>query len=281
VRDTATINYLSQQFPNPFRGTNPIYGANMSRANLLRPYPQFGNVSVQEPVGYSWYHSLQVRGEKRFSRGYTVQMAYTWSKAMGATDFLNATDPLPYECIASLDRTHKLVVSGIWELPFGRGKRFGTQMPAVLNFFAGGWQLNGVMQRQSGPPLGFGDVWTLFTGDPNDVILPKDQRNVDRWFNTDAGFNRNSSQTLSNNIRVSALRFSGLRGDGQARWDFSMIKHFRIAEKATMDFRAEVLNAWNHPNLLTPNTTPTSSAFGTVTDQDVPRNWTFSLKLWF
>ncbi|MEK7750665.1 MAG: TonB-dependent receptor, partial [Acidobacteriota bacterium] len=160
VRDTQTINFLSQQFPNPFRGTNVIYGANISRANLMRPYPQFSNVSVQEPVGYSWYHSLQTRAEKRFSRGYTAQMAYTWSKTMEATEFLNPTDPVPYRSLASLDRTHKLSVSGIWEIPFGRGKRFGATMPALVNFVAGGWQLNGVMQRQSGPPLGFGDVWT-------------------------------------------------------------------------------------------------------------------------
>ncbi|MDP3000794.1 MAG: TonB-dependent receptor, partial [Bryobacterales bacterium] len=281
VRDTPTINFLSQQFPNPLRGTNPIYGANISRANLLRPYPQFSNVSVQEPVGYSWYHSLQARAEKRFSRGYTAQMAYTWSKTMDASSFLNPTDPVPYESLSSLDRTHKLTLSGIWELPFGRGKRFGARMPAPLNFVAGGWQLNGVMQRQSGPPLGFGDVWTLFTGNPDSVVLPKGQRNVDRWFNTDAGFNRNSAQALTSNIRVSPLLFGGIRGDGQARWDFSLIKHFRIAEKATMDFRAEVLNAWNHPNLLSLNTTPTNTAFGTHTNQDVARNWTFSLKLWF
>ena len=134
---------------------------------------------------------------------------------------------------------------------------------------------------QSGPPLGFGDVWTLFTGNPDSVVLPKDQRSVDRWFNTDAGFNKNSAQALANNIRVSPLRFGGIRADGQARWDFSLIKHFRLAEKATVDFRAEVLNAWNHPNLLTPNTTPTNTAFGTITGQDVARNWTFSLKLWF
>jgi len=71
------------------------------------------------------------------------------------------------------------------------------------------------------------------------------------------------------NIRVSALRFSGIRGDGQSRWDFWLIKHF---------FRAEVRNAWNHPKLFTPNTTPTNSAFGTITEQDLPRNWTFSLQ---
>ncbi len=281
VRDQRTIDYLSQQFPNPYFGTHPIYGRNISRAGLLRPYSQFGGVSVSEPIGYSWYHSLQTRLEKRFSRGYTFQLSYTWSKTMEAVEFLNASDPRPYESIAGLDRTHRLVMSGIWELPFGRGRRFASRMPAALEFVAGGWQLNGVVQRQSGPPLGFGDAWTLFAGNPNDVRLPKDKRSVDRWFNTNAGFNRNSAQQLSNNIRVSPLRFSGIRGDGQARWDFSAIKSFRVTDKVKTQFRAECINAWNHPNLSTPNTSPTSSAFGAITGQDVPRLWQMSLNLTF
>src|SRR5262249_27592534 len=158
----------------------------------------------------------------------------------------------------------------IWELPLGRGRRFGSRMPKPIEFLAGGWQLNGVVQRQSGPPLGFGDVWTLFTGNPDQVVLSKDKRNVDRWFNTDAGFNKNNSLSLSNNIRLSPLRFSGVRADGQARWDLSAIKNFRVTERAKLQFRAECLNAWNHPNLSTPNTTPTNTAFGTITSQDVP-----------
>jgi hypothetical protein len=79
VRDNQTINFLSQSFPNPFFGTNPIYTANISRANLLRPWPQFSGVTVEEPVGYSWYHALQMRLEKRFSHDYTFQLSYTWS----------------------------------------------------------------------------------------------------------------------------------------------------------------------------------------------------------
>ncbi|MGH9664255.1 MAG: hypothetical protein ACRD9L_07520, partial [Bryobacteraceae bacterium] len=233
------------------------------------------------PVGYTWYHALQVRAEKRFAHGYTFQLSYTYSKAMQATEFLNATDPVPYESISDLDFTHHLVMSGIWELPFGRGKRFGNRLPAPVNAVLGGWQLNGVVQRQSGPPLKWGDVWTLFTGDPNSVALPKDERSVDRWFNTGAGFNRNSSQQLSDNIRVSPLRFSGIRGDGQARWDLSAIKHFHLTEKANLELRAECLNALNHPNLGTPNLTPTSSAFGTITKQDVPRSWQMALQVGF
>ncbi len=281
ARDQTTIDFLGRQFPNPFLGIHPIYGQNISRANLLRPYPQFSGVSVNEPLGYSWYHSLQVRGEKRFSKGYTFLLAYTWSKTMEATEFLNQSDPRPYESIGSLDRTHHLVVSFIWELPFGKGKRHGSGWSRPLNFLAGGWQLNGLVQRQSGPPLAFGDVWTLFTGNPDSIQLAKKERSVDRWFNTGAGFNRNSAQQLGSNLRVSPLRFSGIRGDGQARWDFSAIKNFPIREQVKMQLRAECINAWNHPNLGSPNTAPTNSAFGAITSQDVPRVWQMSLKLAF
>ena len=200
---------------------------------------------------------------------------------MDATAFLNASDPMPYEQISAQDRLNRLTISGIWELPFGRGKRFGAQMPAVLNFLAGGWQLNGMMQRQSGPPLVWGDVWTLFTGDPDKVRLSKNERNVDRWFNVDAGFNRNSAQQLGSNIRRSPVRFSNLRADGQARWDFSVFKNFKITEKVNTQFRAECINAWNHPNLMLPNMSPTSSTFGQITDQDATRSWVLSLKVSF
>lgn len=228
---------------------------------------------MEQPVGYTWYHALQTRLEKRFSHGYTFQLSYTYSKNMQATEFLNNTDPVPYRTIGDLDRTHHLVSSFVWELPFGRGKRFSV--------LTAGWQLNGLVQRQSGPPLGFGDVWTLFTGNPDNVNLPKDKRNVDRWFNTDAGFNKNTAQQLASNIRYSPLRFSGIRADGQARWDFSAIKNFQIKERVKVQYRAEVLNAWNHPNLLTPNTTPTNTSFGAITGQDVPRAWQMSLKVKF
>jgi hypothetical protein len=281
VRDTKTIDYLSAALPNPFYGTNSIYGRNTSRSNQFRPYPQFGSITVLDPVGYSWYHSLQMRAEKRFSRGYTFQLAYTLSKTMQATEFLNASDPVPYRSLSEMDRTHRLVITGIWDLPVGRGRRFGSSAPAAAQFLIGGWQLNTMVQRQSGPPLAFGDVWTLFTGNPDNIVLPKEKRSVDRWFNTEAGFNRNSAQQLASNIRVSPIRFGGIRGDGQARWDFSAFKNFKLKEQVKMQFRAECLNAWNHPNLSTPVTTPTSSTFGTISSQDVPRIWQLSLKLVF
>jgi hypothetical protein len=280
-RDNATIAALGQSFSSPFYGMADAYYATTTRANLLRPYPQFLNITVLEPIGYSWYHSLQLRVERRLSRGLTAQGAYTRSKAMEATSLLNQTDPRPYRSISSADRTHRLTASAVYELPFGRGRAFGRHLPRALDAVAGGWQLNFVMQRQSGPPLGFGDAFTLFTGDPGGIVLPKSERSVDRWFNTQAGFNRTSSQQLSQNIRVSPLLFSGVRGDGQARYDFSAIKNFRVNEQLTLQIRAECINAWNHPNLASPNTTPTSSAFGVISSQDPPRTWQFSARVRF
>ena len=70
-------------------------------------------VTFNDPVGYSWFHSLQSRLEKRMSQGFTVQVSYTWSKAMDATAFLNAADPMPYESLADIDRAHRIVGSGI------------------------------------------------------------------------------------------------------------------------------------------------------------------------
>ena len=280
VRDQPTIDFLSQQVPSPFYGLDTIYGQNTSRAALLRPYPHFGGISISEPMGYSWYHSMQLRGEKRFSRGYTLQLAYTWSKLMEATSFLNSFDPLPYETLSGSDRTHRLSVSGIFELPFGRGRRFASQVPSVLDGFIGGWQLNAVVNRQSGQALGFGNM--IFRGDIKDIPLPKSERTVEHWFNVNAGFERDTQKQLSYNVRTMPMVFGGVRGEGQARWDLSAIKYFPIRERFKLQFRAEAFNAWNHPNFDNPNTSVTSSAFGTVTSvSPSPRQFQLALKLTF
>jgi hypothetical protein len=263
VRDNTTINFLTQQVPNPFFGLNPIYGTNISRASLLQPYPEFGNVSVLQPSGYSWYHALQIKVERRLIKGFTLQMGYTHSKFMQATEFLNATDPTPYRVVSDMDRPNLFTMSGLWEIPVGRGRRFGSNMPRVLNFVIGNWQLDGSEVHQSGAPLSWGNI--IFNGNLHDIPLSGNQTAVDRWFNVDAGFNRNSAQQLANNIRTFPLRLSGVRGDGQTIFNFSLLRNYTLKERFKTQFRAEAYNAFNHPVFDLPNTTPTSSTFGTVT----------------
>jgi hypothetical protein len=288
VRDQATINFLNAQVSNPFYPLLPktgLAGTTVARSQLLRPYPQFtGNNSViaNQNVGYSWYHSMQVRVERRFSAGLSASLSYTWSKLMEAVSFLNATDLRPEEVISSQDRTHRTAVTWLYELPFGRGKMLGGPSNAVVSKLISGWQVQGIYTAQSGAPLGFGNA--IFNGDLHDIPLPKNQRTPDRWFNINAGFERDPQRQLNSNIRRFPSRFSGIRSDGPNNWDLSVMKNTRITEGTQLQFRAEAINALNHPQFTSgsTNTTPTSTAFGTVTGEFAwPRVIQFGLKLLF
>ena len=274
-RDAALIGSLSQQIPNPYFGLAPSYPRTITRGNLLRPYPQFGNLSAVVPDGYSWYHSLQLRAERRMRNGLSLQASYVWSKFMEAIEYLNPADEQPYEVIADNDRPHRISMSGIWEIPVGRRRRFGGSIPQAADLLAGGWQLNGVVIVQSGPPLGFGN--SIFNGDIKAIPLQGSARSVDRWFATE-GFARDASLQLQLNRQQLPLRFSGIRGDGQRAWDWSLFKTFLVTERWKIQFRAEVYNAFNQASFNAPNRNPTSGAFATVTDtQSEARNWQFSL----
>lgn len=274
-RDTAVIGSLSQQLPNPYFGLAPSYTRTITRGNLLRPYPHFGNLSAVVPDGYSWYHSMQLRAERRMRNGLSLQASYVWSKFMEAIEYLNPADDRPYEVIADNDRPHRISASGIWEIPLGRGRKYGASIPKLADVLAGGWQLNGVVIVQSGPPLGFGN--SILLGDLKSVPLSGSDRSVDRWFRTEAFVRDASLQLQSNRIQL-PLRFSGIRGDGQRAWDWSLFKTFPVTEQVKVQFRAEVYNAFNQASFNAPNRNPTSGAFGTVTDtQSEARNWQFSL----
>lgn len=282
-RDQAAIDFLAQQVTNPMAGLLPKTSMNnptIARSQLLRPYPQYSGLSTNENIGYSWYHSMQMRIEKRFSQGLSSTVSYTWSKSMEALGFLNAQDTRLEEVISSQDRTHRLAVTWLYELPFGKGKHMLSSGPGALMKVVGGWQVQGIYTSQSGAALGFGN--SIFLGDLKNVPLPKDQRNASRWFNVDAGFNRVASQQLGSNLRTLNSRFSGIRADGPNNWDMSVIKNTRVSEKLQIQFRAEAINATNHPQFTAPNTTPTSTAFGTVTGEFAwPRVIQFGLKALF
>jgi hypothetical protein len=266
LRDQKTIDFLSQQVSNPYFGLTEFSGSNMagrnvSRAQLLRPLSQFIAVSSALSDGFSWYHSLQAHIERRFGRGFTLQANYTWSKLMEAFENLNATDTYPHRVISVQDRPQVFNVTAMYELPFGKGQRW-LREGKWSNLLAGGWTVQGLYQGQSGPPLGWGNV--LFLGNIKDITLPVSQRSPDRWFNTEAGFVRDPRQQLDYNIRTFPLRFNDIRGDGYNNWNLALFKNIRIGERWRLQMRAEAIDAMNHPMFSTPNTSPTSSAFGTV-----------------
>jgi hypothetical protein len=282
VRDQTTINLLNSQVPNPFYPLLPrtnLASTTVALSQLLKPYPQFTGVTPSVNSGYSWYHSMQVRLEKRFSSGLSASLSYTWSKMMEAISYLNPTDRRPEEVISDQDRTHRMVVTMLYELPFGPRKHWAGSASAPVSKIISGWQVQGIYTAQSGAPLGFGNAILLCSLDQ--VPLSGSQRSVSRWFNT-ACFNTNSGQQLGSNIVTLSTRFSGIRGDTANNWDISAIKNTQLKETVRLQFRAEAINALNHPQFTAPNTTPTSTAFGQVTGQwSWPRVIQFGLKILF
>jgi Carboxypeptidase regulatory-like domain len=282
VRDDATNNRLTQQVPNPFAGLLPgtgLNGANVARSQLLRPYPQFTSIQATETNGRSDYNALQARVERRMANGFTVQMAYSWSRTMIETGYLNDADTQLERVISNFDREHTFVSSGLVELPFGRQRRFGANWSGLVNGVLGGWQLGYIFKAQSGAPLGFGNF--LFADGMGVDDIMADNPTVDQWFNP-AAFNRVNAQQLVSNVRTQPSRFEEVRGPGYAVVDLSLLKNVNLGGSRQFQFRIESYNVLNRANLQNPNTTVTNTALGSITAQNgLPRQLQLAAKFSF
>ncbi|MDX2030886.1 MAG: carboxypeptidase regulatory-like domain-containing protein [Blastocatellia bacterium] len=301
VRDQTVINFLTTNVANPFRNLIPgtgLNGATVNRQQLLRPFPQYTGVTGIRNDGTSSYHSAQVRAEKRFSKGYTALVSYTWSKFLEAGSLLNEVDTNFERRLSDADTPHRLVVSGIWEIPFGRGRKWGAGWGRALDAVAGGWQVQGIGQLQAGRPLTIGNVYV--NGDISKLSTDIQSRNVDglvfdisRFYFTDAtdqtngvvdpAKQRNDSRIqLANNIRTLPSRMAQFRGDALNLWDLSVSKNFSFTEKIRLQLRGEFLNAFNKVIFNNPTVDPRNTNFGKVTGQaNLPRDVQIGLKLIF
>jgi hypothetical protein len=289
LRDNVTNNYLTGTVTNPLYGLGPagntqtiFTNTTIARSGLLVAYPEFGSVSTSTNTGYSWYHGFMLSVEKRFAKGYTVSGNYTFSKFMQADELLNPADPFPLRVISEQDTPQRFSVSGVMELPFGKGKPFLSSSNPVASRLVGGWQITGIWGYQVSLPLAWGNV--IYFGDPKDIVLPPDQRTVDHWINT-ANFEKASAnQPVTNQLRTWPLRFSQIRGRNENNVDLSLSKSTRINEGRNIQFRAELLNLFNHPGFPGPTLTPTSATFGKITASNqagYPRRLQLSLKYIF
>ncbi len=268
-RDNTANNYLTGSVTNPFFGLGPagntqaiFTNTTIARSGLLVAYPQFGSVSTSVNTGYSWYHGLLVNLEKRFAKGFSLAGNYTYSKFMQADELLNPADPFPTRVISEQDTPHRLSFSGVAELPFGKNKPWLANANPIASLIVGGWQISGIWSYQVGAPLAWGNV--LYYGDPKNILLPADQRTVDHWINTDNFEKAAANQLVANQIRTWPLRFPQIRGRNTNNFDFALIKNTRITEGRSIQFRAEGLNAFNHPGFPGPVLTPTSATFGRI-----------------
>jgi hypothetical protein len=238
-----------------------------SRRQLLLPYPEFGSVTTTNNDGKSWYSALQTGLQKRFSRGYTLGFSYTYSHWMQATEYLNAADPTPTKMISDLDSPHRLSISGIYQLPFGKGKTFASDASGVLEGFVGGWQVQGVYTYQTGFPISFGDMFY----DGTEIALPSSQQTTAKWFNTSAftaivNGATSTAATPVDHLRTLPSRFEDVRINSFNNVDFSLIKDTRLGGNVRMQLRLEYINVLNYAKFNISNviTSATSSDFGKV-----------------
>jgi hypothetical protein len=279
-RNNALAGNLNQQVPNPFRVTNftelqasspVLYQALSSRGfftsptiakhTLLRPFPHMNNlVRTGTTAGKVKTHSVEAVFQRRFSGGFTFNANYTGLYERDKLAYFNEFDPEPTWMQTNAGVPHRVAATGIFELPFGRGRAFAQT--GIANKLLGGWQIAGTYEWQPGPLLDWGNLF--YYGNLDDIR--KGPRTLDRWFNTD-GFERNPARLpAAFQARVFPMRVSGVRGDGLDRIDANIQREFRLTERWALQLRMDALNAANRSQFANPNLDPISTNFGRVTN---------------
>jgi len=262
-------------------------GATVANTQARRIYQAFGTIEDESTVGYSQYHSFQLTINKRFSRGFTLLAAYTFSKDIGLTSSqgegsLGTRDPNNWNLDKGLmptDRPNILAISSVWQAPSPSGNK-------VLKAALGGWELTGIFTATSGAPLTVrAGVDRSLNGQGLDTadqvgdwqINGSRSRSAEalQWFNT-AAF------TLPALGTVGTSGIDIVRGPAMSNLDLALFKNFSVKERWKFEFRAEFFNALNHTVLGNPNTTLTNATFGKIlSTQTPPRIGELGLKLSF
>jgi hypothetical protein len=282
----ANNTFLTTAVTNPFAGLLPGTSFNnptIARQQLMRPYPQFGDITTTNNDGKSWYNAGQFGVQKRFSKGYTLGLSYTRSKWMQATEYLNAADPNPTKMISDLDVTNRLSVSGIYALPFGKGQRFGSNANGITDAFIGGWQIQGVYTYQTGFPIAF-STDTFYNGG----AIAIDQKTTAKWFDTSVFTSilndTSTNATPVNHLRTFPTRTTEVRRDSINSVDMSILKDVRFNKDMRLQLRLEFINLLNEPYFPAPQVNPQQAPFGQVTasnQANYPRRAQVGVKLLF
>jgi hypothetical protein len=158
-------------------------------------------------------------------------------------------------------RPHRITATGIFELPFGKGRRF--LQSGVLNHVVGGWQLAATFEFQNGPLLGWGNLFYYGNVDTFGKDASNVAQSLDQWFNTGLQFEKNANNTpAAFHVRVFPRVFNELRADGLKQWNANLVRNFRIWENVKLQMRADVINLQNRSQFAGPDLSPTSSTFG-------------------
>jgi hypothetical protein len=293
---TITYPYIGGQNPtgtviDGVTTTSPTYGPN-----------GFGNVKNTASVGNMNYNALQAVLQKRYGHGLEAQVSYTYEKCMTNDDgyygswgtttqagpsgnyWQNLYDPNGDYAQCYWDAKHVISAYAVYELPFGRGKQLGNDLPTAVNAVVGNWSINPIFTWRSGFPLSLYGASDSGTGSPENrpdcngaVSYPK---NVIpgvglQWF-SQAPFSQPAAGTFGN-----CPAQGPVIGPGYIDADISLQKNFPISESKKFQFRADFLNAFNHPNFAVPNDTCCTGTFGVSSATQDSRELQFALKFYF
>ena len=290
-------NHSSHQLLQPdTNACGNLYTTNTSiNCDSLRQ-TAIGSVSGTATFGFGNYHGMTTKLEKRLSNGLQFMTSYTYGHALansgttlsGSSGFgyLDNTNISSSYATAAWDIRHNFTTAFNYDIPYGRGRKYGANVNAVVNALVGGWAANGILSLRTGQPFtvnsnGCIGVWNrcqpiLVAGkDPN--AAPANGRNPGQWFDTSNFLAPNNSYPGGN------LGLQSNYGPPTRTLDFSLFKSFLFTEQMGLQFRAEALNLGNTPQFGLPNVNRQDAAFGQVTSTAVgsERHIQFALRLFF
>jgi hypothetical protein len=257
-------------------------------------WPDFGPMTYDAYNGISRYNALTAKLTKRFSDGFSALVSYTYSKELDFnggdssewTLMQNANDPMADYGVGDFDVPERLVISPIWQLPFGSGQHF-LNRKGLTNALAGGWEFSGILTFQSGysfgvySPQDFSNTGSA-SPRPDRICNGAGPQTVNEWFNTSCFTITPLSTALENGVPT--FGNSGrniLWGPGLETWDISFIKRMHFTERYSLQFRAEFFDLFNRPNFSAPDSGIGDSTFGYVVGANTSRDIQFGLKFEF
>jgi hypothetical protein len=294
--DVGYVRTLTEDMTNSTVGNQalPGPGALGPRRPLYSINPVLGDIDFRTNWGMAKYNAMQVKVNKRYSRGLTGTLAWTWSHNMGQTNGPgSSTRPQNSLCYACEwgdlpeDRRQMVVINHVYELPFGAGRQFVQKGPA--SYLIGDWDISGIWTMYTGMHFGPSmatSVSNVLTGASVNVSpterpnlngpgnLPSDQRTITHWFNT-AAFSIPAQYTWGD------AGTGILVGPGYFNFDLGIHRNFPIRERFKLIFRAEMFNTFNHTNFNNPSASIGSSSAGVISATYPSRIMQMALKLSF
>ncbi len=243
---------------------------------------------------FSNYQSIYGKLEKRASNGLAMLVSYTFSKALdneggnidNASAPQNDNDPKSNYALADFNVSQTLVVSPIYQLPFGRGRRYLAN-GRYVNLLAGGWEVSAIVTATSGLPFTVTTTQDYSnTGSssprPDRICKGTGPKTLSEWFNPNCFTTAALAQALANGTpRFGTSRRNILAEPGAQNWDLAFIKRTPINDRMTAEFRGELFNAFNHTNFGAPGSVIGTSTAGVISSAGSPRDVQLAVKFEF